>query len=495
MSDLCTINLNRFHRLSLWCRDCDSYWQLPNYLVVLHGTYDRERIKRLLKINLYLYNRLLNLDIEQCFGSYYDFDTELRSVLYEIRQKLHDNSNDVKILDVDVLAVLEENMPAVVDFILQMRSSFDSMALRLRENMPKNFIGKLNVLKKNILKSLDSDNVKCVLDNLMDLNIAGLDLLVQCVGIIFNCFYVLSVDIVEPKNKTPGVIYCQDPAIIIERLANISAQNFFYKYKRRWLMFYREVLVDCNSVFDDIEKYKVLRQCGNVETIENALYEVLIAKNTELMKQLTILKHVDRYPKTTKDIYEWWSGRSKEQLQRIYNQLDDSLGMDKKSALLPFILTHNQPAKDRLYHELLNVLHMFYHIKPELSNALTFILKIYPEVFEQIYFPDRERYISMNTQEIEETETSSKKDVLDNIRDKNTLRKCENARCQARNKGKNVVWNLNTFEVGKHSMNTIIKELCKNPRIFEEIYAYANKNLHIALNSNAIVKKNKIMYS
>lgn len=491
MSEFCTINLNRFHRLSLWCKDCNYYWQVPNYLVVLHGTYDLKMVKRLLKINLYLYNRLLSIDVDEYFGSDYIFQDELKIVFEQIKTNLKSHSKEVKVLDVDIINTLEDNMSSIVDFVLQMKSSFDTMAIKVLENSPRNFVSKLQILKKNIIKSLDTDNIKCALDNLMDLNITGLDILVQCVGIIFNCFYILNIDIHDPDTKTPGVIYCKDPAIVIERLANISAQNFLYKYKRRWLIFYREVLTECKSMFTDMRLFNELRQCGNFETLERHLYDIVIAKNQEVMKKLSILKHCDRYPKDTHDIYEWWSGRSKEQLQQIFNSIDDCLGMDKKSTLLPFILSYKSNAKDRMFYEILNMLHIFDHINPELSTAINFILRIYPEVFEQVYFPDRERYMTLDT---DDDKSGDMKDPLDNVRNKNTLRKCENLKCQERYNGRNVIWNLNTFEIGKHSMNTIFKELIKNPKIFEEIFAYAQKNLNIAFNANSITKKTKIVY-
>lgn len=493
-SNVYTINMNRFHRLSLWCRDCQSYWQSPNYLVVLHGTFETNIINRLLKINLYLYSKLFDLDVVECFGSDYEFDTELRSVFSAVKQKLSSKSKEIKVLDVDIIANIEENMSSIVDFVLQMKYSFDTMAHRILENSPISFLKKLKVLRKNILKSLDSNNIKCAIDNLMDLNIVGLDVLVQCVGIIFNCFYILSIDICEPDVKTPGVMYCKDAAVVVERIANISAQSFLYKYKRRWLVFYREVLNDCRSLFGNNTKlYDELMVSGNYEVIERALYDILVENNTELFKHLTILKHSEKYPKNSNDIYEWWSGRSKEQLQKIYNQLDDCLGMDKKTGLLPFILTYGSHPKDRMFHEILNVLHMFDRINPELSNAITFILRIYPEVYDQVYFPDRDRYMIMNNADGENSK-KCQMDTLDNITDKNTLRKCENLKCQAVNKGRKVVWNLNTFEVGKHSMNTIFKELIKNPQIFEEIFNYAKKNLNIAVNSNNLIKKTKIVY-
>lgn len=483
-----TVKLNRFHRLAMWCRDCDTYWQLPNHLVMLHGRYERQLIVRMLRINLYLYSRLLDLDMEQCFGLCYDFDTELRSVLYEIQQKLHEHPPpSIKILDVDVVASLQENMPAIADFISQIRSTFDVVAVRLRENSPRSFLGKLGVLRKNITQALETQNVKSAIDNLMDLNIAGFDILVQCVGIIFNFLYVLNVEISEPEKRTPGVIYCEDMTVIMERIANIAAQNYLYKYKRRWLLYYRELLSDCSSLFESGARYEELHECGNYRTIEVALYDAIVLRNAELVRELGILKHIDRYPKSSREIYEWWSGRSKDQMQKIYNTLDDCMGMDKKSTVMPFILTYKDAAKDRIYYELLNMLHMFAHINPELSNAINFILRIYPDVFEQVYFPDRERYLSSASV----AEDVSCSDALDNIRDKNKLRKCENKRCQLKNGGRNVVWNLNTFEVGKHSMNTVIKELCKNPRIFDEIYNYANKNLNIALNAGYIVKRSK----
>lgn len=485
-----TISLNRFHRLALYCGDCDNYWQLPNYLVVLHGKYDRELIMGLLKINLYMYSRLFDLNLPEVFGNDYNFEEEIVRTFDVVKNKLRNQSKEIKILDIDIIACLEENMSTVVEFILRMKGSFDTMATRIIDNSPKSFVNKLGVLRKNIIKSLESDNIKCAIDNLMDINIAGLDTLVQCVGIIFNCFYMVCIDIEEPEVKTPGVMYCKDAAIVVERLANISIQNFLYKYKRRWLVFYREVLSDCKSLFgQDLKTYNELRTCGNYETIEAAFYDMLILRNPEMMKQLTIIKHIDKYPKSVADIYEWWSGRSKEQLQKIHCLVDDCLGMDKKSTLLPFILTHKMPAKDRMYHEIFNVLKMFDHINPELSSALNFSLRIYPEVFEQVYFPDRERYVAAKNLQEEYTT-----DVLDNISNKTTLRKCENIKCQARNNGRNVIWNLNTFEVGKHSMNAIVKELIKNPRIFEEILAYAQKNFNVAINANSIIRKPKIIY-
>lgn len=481
-----TIKMNRFHRLALWCRDCDHYWQVPNYLVVFHGKYDDDLLRRLVKINLYLYHSLLRIDVDnECFGPNYVFETELRSVFNKVKETLRRQAKEVKILDVDIVNSLEENMSSLVDFVVQMKGSFDVMAMKVLNNSPKNFISKLDILRKNILKSLASQeegSMKCALDNLMDLNIAGLDTLVQCVGIIFNCFYILCIEVTDPVEKTPGVVYCKDPTVVIERLANISAQSYLYKYKRRWLIYYRELLTDCQHLFDT-DTYNELRQSGNFSVIENALFDVLIAR-TPLMKELTILRHMERYPKTADDIYGWWSGRTKEQMKRLYGMLDDCINMDKRSTLLPFILTRNLPSKDRMYHEIYNVLKMFDRINPELSTAIGFILRIYPEVYEQVYFPDREHYL------VGDDVT----DELDNIRDKNTLRRCENAKCQARFNGRNVIWNLNTFEVGKHSMNTIFKELIKNPRIFEEIFAYANKNLNVSLNSNAFLTKTKKIY-
>ena len=486
-----TIKMNRFHRLALWCQDCDSYWQLPNYLVVFHGRYDDELLRRLIKINLYLYSGMLRLDKAKCFGENYDFETELRNVFDEVKMNLRSQSKDVKILDVDIVSCLEENMSSLVDFVVQMKSSFDLMSVKVLEYSPKNFLSKLDVLRKNITRSLAEDgNLKCALDNLMDLNISGLDTLVQCVGIIFNCFYILCIELTEPDEQTPGVVYCRDPTVVIERLANISAQNYLYKYKRRWLLYYRELLSETRCLFD-AATYAELSQSGNFSVIENALYEALIVRNTTLYKELTILRHMDRYPKTVEEVYGWWSGRTKEQMKHLYSLLDDTVSMDKRSTLLPFILTRNMPAKDRMFHDIYSVLKMFDRINPELSTAIGFILRIYPEVYEQVYFPDREKYMSATACSSSSSSEETPTDVLDNIRDKNTLRRCENNRCQQKNGGKNVVWNLNTFEVGKHSMNTVFKELIKNPRIFEEIFAYANKNLNVSLDTNSFLKKTK----
>lgn len=493
MSDeeICTIDLNRFHRLSLWCRDCNNYWQLPNYLVVLHGTYNRPMLKRLLDINLYLYNRLLRIDCDnEYFGASYNFEDEVRCVFADVQQRLKRQPREIRVLDVDVISCLEENMTGLVDFILQMKGTFDMMAYKVLEHSPRNFVSKLGVLKKNIINALTDNNIKRALDNLMDLNIAGFDILVQCVGIILNCIYMVGIEVCDPDVKTPGVMYCKDPGVIIERLANISAQHFLYKHKRRWLVYYREVLNDAKSLFSDQKLYEQLRLCGNYETIERALYDVVVAKNPELLKHLTILKHSDKYPKSAHEIYEWWSGRSKEQLQKIFGAVDSCLVMDSKSSLFPFILTYKSHAKDRMFYDILHMLHIFDHINPELSTAINFTLRIYPEVFEQVYFPDRDKYVSCDAMS-----TPEHHDVLDNVRDKNTLRRCDNPKCQERNKGKNVVWNLNTFEAGSHSMNTIFKEVIKNPKIFEELFAYAQKNLKIAINANSITaKKPKIIY-
>lgn len=482
------ITLNRFHRLSLWCSDCNSYWQLPNYLVVLHGIYDKDFINGLLKINFFLYNKLFDLDVDEIFGTDYIFEREITDVFEKVKQKLSSQSQEIKILDVDIIARMEENMSSIVEFILRTKSAFDTMAQRIIDNSSSSFLNKLNIIKKNIVKSLKSDNIKCAIDNLMDLNIAGLDILVQCVGIILNCCYIVCISITEPVTKTPGIIYCKDLSVIVERLANISAQNYLYRHKRRWLVYYREILSDCKSLFgSNIKAYEDLSTCGNYEKIEGVLYDMLILKNPDLMRQLSILRHIDRYPKEANDIYEWWSGRSKEQLQKIHNLVDDCLGMDKKSTLIPFILTHKMPHKDRLYHDIFHMLKMFDRINPELSTAINFIIRIYPEVFEQVYFPDRERYIAANT-------TVPPNDVLDNISNKKTLRRCENKACQSINNGQRVIWNLNSFEVGKHSMNTVFKELIKNPRIFEEIFTYAQKNFNITVNSNALMKKTKYIY-
>lgn len=489
------MTLNRFHRLALWCRNCNNYWQTPNYLVVLHGSYVHDTITRLLKINLYLYGQLFDMqqcDFDEAFRCKYNFEEEVHVVFQQIREILRTQTREINILDIDLIASLDQNMPALTAFVLQMKSSFDLMAQKIIENSPRNFLSKLDKVKKNVLRSLETKNLKCAIDNLMDLNIAGLDVLVQCVGLIFNCFYVLSINIQEPEKHQPGMMYCTDTRVIVERLANISAQNFLYKYKRRWLVYYREVLSECKNLFGtDLKTYEELRMCGNYETIERVLYDLFITKNTELSKHLTIIKHIQRYPKTANDIYGWWSGRSKEQLQMYYNLLDDCLGMDKKSTLLPFILTHGMPVKDRLYCEIWKMLKMFDHINPELSSSLSFIMRIYPDVFEQVYFPDRDHYMAMNGGDVPE---NAELDVLDNIRNKNILRKCENTKCQERYQGRNVIWNLNTFEVGKHSMNTIFKELIKHPTIFEEIRNYAQKNLDIAVNANAITRKTKIVY-
>lgn len=494
----CEITLNRFHRLSLWCDDCQTYWQIPNYLVVLHGTYDKDMIHGLLKINLYLYHKLFGLDINETFGPEYVFERELYVVFEKVKNEIRKVSDggdknglgqlrEIKILDIDIIAYMEQNMTSIIEFIMRTKGAFDTMASRIIENSSKSFINKLAMMKKNIVKSMQSDNIKCAIDNMMDLNIAGLDVLVQCVGIILNCCYVLLVQTTEPTVRRPGVMYCKDLSVIVERLANISAQNFLYRYKRRWLVYYREILSDCRSLFGtDLKTYDTLRTCGNYEKIESVLYNMLIIQNEKLKNQLTVLKHIDRYPKTPKDIYNWWSGRTKEELQTIYNTMDDCLGMDKKSTLLPFILTHKMLPKDRIFHDIFNMLKMFDRINPELSMAISFIVRIYPDVFEQVYFPDRENYAAATM--------SRHNDVLDNINNKETLRKCENIKCQERNNGKGVTWNLNTFEAGKYSMNTIFKELIKNPQIFEEIFTYAQKNFNIVVNSDAIVKKTKYIY-
>lgn len=508
-SGVTTISLNRFHRLSLWCRDCDSYWQLPNYLVYLHGSYNSERMKKLININLYLYNRLFDLDVEKYFGENYVFKDELHSVFDEIKTHLSMRTKKIQILDMDILAILQDNMSSLIEFVLEMKASFDETAETIIRNSPKNFRLKLDTLKRHIIKSLETDNIKIAIDNLMDLNIAGLDPLVQCVGIIFNCFYILSIDIQAPLTRTEGAIYCDNPDVIIERLSNISAQNFLYKYKRRWLVYYRKLLTECKSIFGtNIKQFDELSSSGNFETIEAVLYDILISKNNDLLKTLTILKHSDRYPKGVKDIYQWWSGRSNEQLQKIYNLLDNCISIENKTTLLPFILTHKMSAKDRMYYEIYRMLKQCEHVNVGLSQALSFIVRIYPEVFEQVYFPDRERYMSINTDTrgnrdstknpscnsdtLKLDEAEEKIDVLDNIRNKNVLRKCENSKCYAVNKGRNVIWNLNSFEIGKQSMNSVFKELVKNPSIFEEIFAFANKKRDVL--NNTLSVKRKIIY-
>lgn len=489
MDNTYTISLNRFQRLSLWCQDCNHYWQIANHLVNLHGTVDRDLLQRLLKINLFLYKNLLDINVEEFFGKNYIFEIELNSVFNDVRDKLKNQSKEIKILDVDIMSNIETKMPQIIDLVIQLKSSFDLMSNKILENSSRKFITKLGILKKNILKSFENDNIKCALDNLMDLNIAGFDLLVQCAGIIFNCFYILNIEICEPIQKTPGVTYCEDHAIIIERLANISAQNFLYKHNRRWLAYYRDILTDCKSLFKNNEKrYNELRSCGNFQTIENEIFNLLVFENPEVYEELTIFKYIDRFPKTAKEIYEWWSGRSKEQLQKIYKSVH-YIDMDKASTMFPFILSRNLHVKDRIYYDILNILKMFSHINPSLENSIGFILRIYPEVFEQIYFPDRERYIKLSCNPT----IGKKEDIFDNINNKNSLRKCEDLKCQERNKGKNVVWNLNTFEIEKHSMNTIFKELLKNPQILEDISAYVNKNFDLSINPN-LLKKTKYVH-
>ena len=492
-----TISLNRFHRLSLWCGDCQNYWQLPNYLVILHGNCDENLMLRLLKANLYLYSKLLSIDVEEYFGQDYVFENEITSVFDVIRNNLAGSQKQINVLDVDIISSIESNMDSIIGFTLQMSETFSAVAEKILRNSPKNFKNKLEILKKNIFKSIESGNIKMAIDIIMDLNICGLDTLVQCVGIIFNCFYILNIEICPPENKTPGAIYCDDVAVVIERLANISTQSFLFKYKRRWLVFYRDILTECKILFaNNLKLYNELEQCGNFETIENELFDRLVTRNPELCRLVTILKHNERYPKEAKEIYEWWSGRSKDQIQKIYNAMDDCLDIERKSSLLPFILSKNLQAKDRQYYEILNLLHLFDHINPELSNVISFILKIYPEVYEQIYFPDRNRYIKSNNNNQNAVAENKTSDILDNIKDKNTLRKCDNKKCQERNHGRNVIWNLNTFDLARHSMNTVFKEFIKNPEIFAEIFKYAQKNMNIAMNANTIVKKlrQKIIY-
>lgn len=483
-----TISLNRFHRLSMWCGDCNTYWQSPNYMVVLYGTCDEDILRRLLRINMYMYRSLFQMSADdECFGADYNFEQELNMVFLQVQQSLRKQSRNIKVLDIDIVSYIEENLDSITRFVVQMQGSFETMALRLIENSPRSFLTKLESLRRNIVKSLLGNNLKCAIDNLMELNTSGLDILVQCVGMIFNCFYILSVNICEPEIQTPGIMYCNDAAVILERLANISVQSYLYKYKRRWLVYYRELLQECKSLFgNDLKLFNELQACGNFETIEACLYDMLIVRNEELVKLLAILRHNDRYPKCANKIYDWWSGRSKEQLQKIYNAVDDCVGMDKKSNMLPFILTHKLHAKDRLYYDILNVLRLFDHINPDLSQAIGFIMRIYPEVFEQVYFPDRDRYIALI-----QNRDAVFGDTLDNIRNKTSLQKCENVKCQQRNKGENVIWNLNSFELGKYSMNTIIKELLKNPKIFEEILKFAQKNFDIAINANSITRKIK----
>lgn len=491
MSSVYTLDLNRIHRLSLWCQDCNNYWQVPNHLVVLHGTVDCNLFKRLLKINFYLYRGLFGIE-ENYFGESYDFDNEIAIVFNEIKEKIEKQCKEIKVLDVDIVSYITEKMPDFIHLIQSMKSAFDTMAFKVLEYSSKSFITKLGILKKNIMKSLETDNVKCALDSLMDLNISGFDFLVQTICTIFNSFYILNIEICEPETKKPGVVYCTDHGVIIERLLNLSTQNFLYKHKRRWLIFYREILDDCKTLFgSDIKKYNELRQCGNFEIIENTLFDLLILKNTELFKQLTVIRYDEQYPKQAKDIYEWWTGRSKEQIQKILNSLDDCLTMEKKTSLLPFILYRKDNVKDRIYYDVLNLMRIFRQINPEFINLTNFLLRIYPEVYEQVYFPDRERYISLNKM----STIGKKEDQLDSIRNKNVLRKCENVKCQERNNGKNVIWNLNAFELEKHSMNTIFVEFTKNPEIFENLSAFIRKNFNVNVNSKNLIKKiPKILY-
>lgn len=475
------VNLNRFHRLSLWCRDCDHYWQIPNYLVVIHGKIENESVKRMLKLNLYMYHVLFDLDIERVFGPDFNFETEMMYYFEELRERFKTSSKDITIDGVDIIRVLQENMDGLMNFIIQMKGSFDTMALRVLTHSPKHFINKLMILKKNILSALETDNLKCAIDNLMDLNIAGFDVIVQATGTLFNCFYILSIDVCKPETSMPGVLYCENPGAPIERLGNISVQSFFYKYKRRWLIFYREVLLECKSLFgDNIKYYEELRSCGNLETVENAIFDLLVARNVNLCKELSIIKYIERYPKDVKRIHEWWSGRSKENMQTIYKLMDNCLSMEKKTALMPFLLCRNMNQKDRIYYESYNALQLFSRMDKALANSIGFILRIYPVVFEQVYFPERKRYESMNP---------PTDDILDNISDKETLRKCENRKCQERNGGRNVIWNLNMFDNNTHSFNSIIKELIKNPEILKELFVYIQKNFKVDINVDKLTKK------
>lgn len=480
------ITLNRFHRLALWCKDCDNYWQQPNYLVVLHGNVDAGVLKRLLKANLYLYHELFELDVDETFGKDYVFAKEVNLAFEEVKRILEKYPREIIVLDIDVLDSMNDNLSGIIEFIVGMKDVFDGMAVRVLENSPRNFLNKLKVIRKNMLKSLEADDLKSVIDNMMDLNIAGLDSLVQCVGMVFNCTYALLVDMCDPEEKVPGVLYCKDANITIERLSSISGQSFLYKYKRRWLIFYRELLRDCKPLFlgssSNLKLYEELQQCGNYETIENVLFDLLITKNPEMSKQVSYITRHQAYPKTTSEIYGFWDGRSKEQKQKIYSCLDSCLPMDKKSTLLPFILAHKEPPTQRLFFEIKHMVDLFSTINPELSINIALIRKIFPNVFAQTLFPDRERYEEMALKSPGCSTTIE--DPLDNIRDKNTLRKCENAKCQKKNNGQRVVWNLNTFELGNYNMNSIFKEFIKNPTIFKEIFEFAQKNYNIAINPN-----------
>ena len=494
------LSLNRFQRLSLWCRDCDSYWQLPNYMVVLHGSYDTELLKSVIKMNLYLQRIILGLP-DSYFGEDFDFGNELVVILEMVRNTLKQKDTPIVIMDVDLIECIDQNIDHIANFITQMSISLEAMTRKIIDYSPKNFLAKLSIMRKNILKSLETNNFKCVLDNIMDLNIAGLDLLLQCIGVLFNFIYIALIDITAPETPIKGMIYCADPRVIIERLANVAAQNFFYRYKRRWLIFYREILLESSDLFlVDQKKYQSLLQCGNYETLESVLFNVYILRNPDLMKQLTILKHRERYPKNVGAIYDWWLGRPKEKLQEIYQLLDSTETIGKKSAMLPFILTSGMSVKDRIYHDLNYAMRMFNRSNPEVSTLFNAILKIYPHVFEQVYFPDREHYVTLNgggdTSDMQQSSTKmpnvsdDKKteaaavieainlaaNKFDNISDKNVLRKCENNKCQEQHGGKNVIWNLNTFEVGEYSMNHILYKVIENRRVVEDFLNEMKRN-------------------
>lgn len=474
--DLLTLNLNRIQRISLWCKDCNNYWQIPNHLVVLSGIVRKDLINRLARINLYLYRDLLQIDVDKIFGSNYKFEFEVVAVFQIIKEELVKCSPDIEILKVDIINNLVRHMSSLSAIILELRSTFFMVSNRIQQHSSKKFLTKLGILKKNICRALETENYKTVIDNLMDLNTAGFDVIIQFVGILLNCFYILLIKIEKPENVVPGVVYCVDVGVVIERLANLSMQNFLYKYKRRWLIYYRDILVVLKSKFTDVEKFNKLYSSGNVEDIEEALYEMLITNNSNLKNALKIMKYDNLYHKDSKQIYDWWVGQGTTQIQTIVNFLDDSLDKEKKSTILPFLLTYKDHPKDRLFEEIKYIIQSIKKINQDCANSMSSMIRIYPRVYEQVWFPDREHYIHLNNLSTTTTTT----DIHDSIKNKNMLRKCENQTCQRKHNGSNVIWNLNTFEIGKESLNNIIKEFLKNPLIISDIFNFVQKNVNLS---------------
>ena len=461
-----TLTLNHVVKFAKWCRTCDKYEQVSNTNVVWHGVAKVELIERFYRINLFVLKDLINLPINEVFGKDYDIEDEFRKTGDLLRQVFNEMDERIVVQEHDIGKLVATNIDSIIDFLLQLTQSFPSIAERVRKHSSVKSLKLFDRITKSIVTSVEKNDINAVINILMDLNISGYAINMQFAGIFFNMVYVLLTKNCPPERPLEGITYHTNASHLVECITNTSMQSFFYKYKRRWLVYYKELLLTLKNDMDveDAKSAQTLMQTTDLERIEELVYKTLVTqRQQQLVRDLPFIERRKTYPKTAEEVYNYWYGRKREQTLNVLNSLGPIIDTEQGPSLFPFLLSLDDTPKNRQFQELMYLFRMCAKSgrkgknDEQVQSFFALVIDMLPTIYPEIYFPNKKMMEKMDM----------------NIVSRQPMFNC--ATCS--NDKQDVIVNINDFTTSPASFNTLVSKLLEKPDTIKAVCNYFMEEL------------------